>query len=159
EAKVKLRNGACWNRCFDAGPLIASCYAAHREGRSNRGPLVETVAGLAARLRRASPAEHLGVGGSDLRHVSTFTRVPSPHPVIEAGNGDRASAVVQPADHFAERLQGIADDSAEDPGMKLAVCASRFDLDAEASPKRIGDCGPARAGDLHVGNDGAIGRE
>src|SRR5208283_5817177 len=107
----------------------------------------------------ASPAEHLGVGGSDLRHVSTFTRVPSPHPVIEAGNGDRASAVVQPADHFAECLQGIADDSAEDPGMKLAVCASRFDLDAEASPKRIGDCGPARAGDLHVGNDGAIRRE
>src|ERR1700722_14063053 len=43
--------------------------------------------------------------------------------------------------------------------MKLAACASRLDLDAEASPKRVCDRGPARARDLRVRNDGVIGRQ
>src|SRR5262249_6952405 len=157
QTKVQFGDSACRNRGLDAGPLITADDATYCKGGTDCRSLVKTIAGFAPWLCRTGVAKHPCIRGTDLPHVRPLLRIRVPDAIVEARYGDAAPAIMQSRNYFAERLQWVVTCPAKNARMQFPLRASCFEFDAQAAPERIGDRRTARAGDLRVGNNRAIG--
>src|SRR5262249_62343505 len=71
--------------------------------------------------------------------------------------GAAAAPLSRPPNYSARPWRGVVTSPAKNARMQLPPRPSCFEFGAQAAPERIGDCRTARAGDLRVGNNRAIG--
>src|SRR5450755_530606 len=139
EAAGDLRVRLAGGHCLLSRSLVASPHSVDLERRSRPLSLERRVARLAERRWRADLREIRGFVEGQGRDVCALGLRKLAYTVVEAGNGNAATGLMQRRDQARHCVQRVGDATPVPPRVKILGCAGDGELEPGESATRDGD--------------------